>query len=289
MTGAAATTRLTPPDSTPARRLIVNADDFALSPGVTTGILEAHTAGIVTSTSMMVRCPGWHDGVSRVRATPRLGVGLHFNLLVGAPLTLAPSLTRPNGDFLSLGGLALSSVINALSTNEIAAECEAQLAALKDAGIRVTHIDSHRHTHALPVVCRAVAAVATAHRLPLRRPVETRQVARGNFGGRFRAGLVARSWRLAARGGPAVRAPDHIAGLSLRGGPAFAADLARLVDTLPEGTTELVVHPGYADRALKTVDGYTAAREIELRALTDPELAARLDRRGVTLIGFGAL
>src|SRR5580704_17043945 len=85
------------------RRLIVNADDFGFTPAVTAGILEAHAAGSVSSTSMMVRCPGWDDGVRHARATTTLGVGLHLNLLVGAPLARVPSLTDPRtGRFLPL-------------------------------------------------------------------------------------------------------------------------------------------------------------------------------------------
>ncbi len=271
------------------RRLIVNADDFALSPGVTDGILQAHAAGTVTATSMMVHCPGWDDGVRRIQAAPTLDVGLHFNLLVGAPLTNAPSLTGLGGGFAPLRTLVRRAFLGTVRATEVAAECEAQLAALRDAGVRVTHIDSHRHAHALPVIRDAVARVAAGHGLALRRPVESRRFSRGNGAGRARSALVAWAWRVASAGGAPVRTPDYCAGLSLRGGPDFAAGLARIVDTLAPGTTELVVHPGCPDDVLARVDGYTAGRASELRALTDPGLLRRLRERGVALVDFGDL
>ncbi|HEX8725014.1 MAG TPA: ChbG/HpnK family deacetylase [Gemmatimonadaceae bacterium] len=275
-----------PSGASHTRRLIVSADDFALSPAVTDGILRAHAAGVVTATSMMVRCPGWDDGVRRALATPTLDVGLHLNLLVGSPLARAPSLTGRDGAFLSLAALARRALLGRVRMGEVAAECEAQLAALGEAGIRVTHIDSHRHTHALPAVCAAVARVAAAHRLVLRRPVEPGRLRLGAGAGRLRSALVAWSWRAASAGIPSVTMPDHCAGLSLRGGPDFAASLAGVVDALPFGTTELVVHPGSVDDALARVDGYTAGRESELRALTDAALRDRLRERGVDLVSF---
>ncbi len=271
------------------RRLIVNADDYGLTPGVSSGILDAHAAGFVTSTSMMVRCVGWEDGVARLRSAPGLGVGLHFNLLVGAPLAAAPSLRGPSGAFLSLGALARRALSGGVRARDVAAECEAQLAALAGAGIRPTHIDSHRHTHALPVVHAAVARVAAARGLPLRRPVESALRFGAHPIGQGRRALIVWSWRVSSAGAPPIRAPDRFIGMSLQGGRHFAARLARVLDTLRAGTTELMVHPGRVDDALLGLDGYTWAREGERSALVDPALAGRVRRLGIALVHFGAL
>ncbi|MGA9837661.1 MAG: ChbG/HpnK family deacetylase [Gemmatimonadaceae bacterium] len=268
---------------------MVNADDFGLSPAVTAGILEAHAAGTVSSTSMMVHCPGWDDAAARARATSTLGVGLHFNLLLGTPLTAAASLRRPTGEFLSLGALARRALRGALRTDDIVAECEAQLAALAGAGIRVTHIDSHRHTHALPVVHGAVARVAVAHGLPLRRPVESPLRFGGDPAGQVRGALVAWSWRLSSIGAPPTHAPDHFIGMSLQGRRRFASRLAHVLGSLPCGTSELMVHPGRVDAALAAIDGYTWPRERERAALTDPALVALFQRFEIALVDFSAL
>lgn len=269
------------------KRLIINADDFGLSPAVTSGILETHAAGAVTSSSMMVQCAGWAHGVQQARATPALGIGLHFNLLVGSPLTAAPSLTdRTSGCFPSLVALVSRALAGVLDRDEVVAECEAQLSAVRDAGIPVTHIDSHRHVHAVPYVRRAIAAVAARYGLPLRRPVESARWFPADIGSRAHRALVAWSWRLSSPGAQATRAADHFVGISLQGGTRFAERLTALLDALPDGTTELMVHPGRVDDALRAADGYTAPREIELAALTSPAVIARLRRGDFTCIGF---
>ena len=272
------------------QRLIINADDFALSPGVTAGILEAHAAGTVTSTSMMVHCPGWDDGVRQARATTSLGVGLHFNLLVGTPLTRAASLTDSRtGRFPAFGSFMRRVLRLAIDGSEVAAECEAQLAALRESGIVITHIDSHRHTHAMPVIRGAVASVAARHGLPLRRPVESARRFPNDIGSQVHRSLIAWSWRITSGGAARTRAPDHFIGVSMQGGARFGEQFVAVLDALPAGTTEMMVHPGRVDDALRAADSYTQQRERELEALLSPTLRQRLRRGDIGLIGFGAL
>ena len=272
------------------RRLIVNADDFGFTPAVTAGILEAHAAGSVSSTSMMVRCAGWEDGVRNARATPALGVGLHLNLIAGTPLARVPSLTDPrSGRYFSLATIVRKALLGRIDRDEVVAECHAQLEALRDAGIRVTHVDSHRHTHALPVIRRAVASVAAGLGLPLRRPVESPWAISGGVAARLRRGAIGISWRAASIGAPRTRAADHFIGLSMQGSARFAERFAAAVIALAAGTTEIMVHPGRVDDALRSADGYTWQRERELAALVSPALRERLRRGDLTLIGFGAL
>ncbi|HEU4990620.1 MAG TPA: ChbG/HpnK family deacetylase [Gemmatimonadaceae bacterium] len=267
-------------------RLIINADDFAFTPGVTAGILDAHAAGTVTSTSMMVGCPGWEDGVRRARATPRLDVGLHFNLLVGRPFTNAASLRGPAGEFLTLAALVRRALLGRVRAREVEAECEAQLAALRDAGVAVSHIDSHRHVHALPGIASAVARVADAHALALRHPLEWSPHRAALAPSRMRGALVGAAWHVASRAAPATRAPDHFVGPLLQGDRGFAARLLNLLDRLPPGVTELMVHPGRVDRVLETVDSYTWQREREREALTEGALVERLRRGDLALADF---
>jgi predicted glycoside hydrolase/deacetylase ChbG (UPF0249 family) len=272
------------------RRLIVNADDFGFTPAVTDGILEAHAAGAVTSTSMMVHCAGWDDGVRQARATPALGVGLHLNLLVGVPLAAVPSLTDArSGCYVPLATMVRRALLGRIDAGEVTAECEAQLAALGEAGIPCTHIDSHRHVHALPVIRRAVAAVASGRGLPLRRPVESHFRAAGGLASQIHRGLIGVSWRVTSIGAPRTRAADHFIGVSMQGADRFARQLASAIDGLSSGTTEIMVHPGRVDDALVAIDGYTWQRERELAALVSPLLCERLRRDDLTLIGFRAL
>jgi predicted glycoside hydrolase/deacetylase ChbG (UPF0249 family) len=272
------------------RRLIVNADDFGFTPGVTAGILEAHAAGTVGSTSMMVHCPGWEDGVRQARATPALDIGLHVNLLVGRPIVAARSLTDPrSGLFLSLGAIVRRALLGALDAGEIEAEATAQLDMLARAGIRCTHVDSHRHTHALPVVRGAVARVARRAGLPLRRPVESHLHVAGGMASQLHRAVIGAAWRVTSVGAPRTRSTDHFGGVSTQGARDFAGDFLRTVDALSRGTTEIMVHPGHADDALMAIDGYTHQRERELAALTSPAVRERLRREDLTVIAFSQL
>jgi predicted glycoside hydrolase/deacetylase ChbG (UPF0249 family) len=272
------------------RRLIVNADDFGFTPAVTAGILEAHAAGSVSSTSMMVQCAGWEDGVRHARATAALGVGLHLNLLVGAPLARVPSLTDSRtGRYHSLASIIRNALLGRIERDEVVAECQAQLAALRDAGIRVTHLDSHRHTHALPVIRRAVASVAAGLGLPLRRPVESHWANAGGVASHLRRGVLGIAWRATSIGAPRTRAADHFVGVSMQGSARFAERFTAALASLAAGTTEIMVHPGRVDDALRSVDGYTWQRERELAALVSPGLRERLRRGDLALIGFSAL
>ena len=171
----------------------------------------------------------------------------------------------------------------------LAAECEAQLVALRESGIVVTHIDSHRHTHAMPGIRSAVAAVAARHGLPLRRPVESARRFPNDLVSQVHRGLIAWSWRITSGGAAPTRAPDHFIGVSMQGGERFGEQFASVLDALPEGSTEMMVHPGRVDDALRSSDGYTQQRERELEALLSPALGQRLRRGDISLIGFAAL
>lgn len=274
----------------PRTRLIVNADDFGISPAVTAGILEAHAAGTVSSTSMMVNCPGWDDACQRARATPTLGVGLHLNLLVGAPIVAGVTLVnRRTGRFLSLGAMVRRALAGQLDASEVEAECEEQIRAIESIGVRLTHIDSHRHTHALPVIRRAVARVAQRRGLPLRRPIESHRRFPNDIVSQLHRGVIGWSWRLTTIGAAPTRAPEHFIGVSMQGGERFESQLTQVLDHLPAGSVEMMVHPGRVDASLESVDGYTWQRERELTALLSPAVRERLLAADVRLIHFGDL
>ena len=270
------------------RRLIINADDFGLTPGVTRGIVEAMAHGVVTSASVMVNMPGWDDAAERLRDASDDGAyGLHLNLVAGRPLTDAPSLVdRRTGAFHTISQFVLRAVAGALHHDDIATECAAQLERLRSTGIRVTHADSHRHVHVLPIVASAIAPVVAG--LPLRRPNEALTRNPGALGASIKKLVVLAALGGRTQAGQRDRAADHFVGLSLQGSPRFGERLAQLVSTLPNGTTELMVHPGYADSSLAEVDEYTKPREHELRSLMAPAWRTRLRSAGVTLTRFEA-
>jgi predicted glycoside hydrolase/deacetylase ChbG (UPF0249 family) len=285
MTGGAAT---------PERpRLIINADDFGYSAGVTRGIIEAHAAGSVTSTSMMANGVDWENAVRLARANRKLDVGIHLNLVQGRPLLRVPSLTDPRtGEFYPLGAFARRAMLGRIDADELEAETLAQIARVRGAGIAVTHLDSHRHAHAMPGIFPVVARVASevgirVVRIP-REPlgINPMDVAATSRKIVLRVALAASHALLLA---PPLMATDHFRGISLQGGTHFAKRLGRALDTLEPGSTELMVHPGHVDEALAAQDPYTLPREKELAELTSAGVRERLKRGDIELVSFAAL
>ncbi|HVH09803.1 MAG TPA: ChbG/HpnK family deacetylase [Gemmatimonadales bacterium] len=271
----------------------MNADDFGLSPGVNDGILEAHAAGTVSSISMLVNAPGWEHGLAALRQMSRPpGVGLHLNLTAGEPVGEPRLAEGPTGRFPGLVRLLARALARQIDPAHIAQECAAQLARLRAVGLPVTHIDSHRHVHALPGILEAVVETARAHQVPfLRVPVERGElgVAAGGARAWGKRRVLAWSWRLAVAGVSLPRHPDHFRGLGLQGERDFLSRLLALLEHLQPGTTELMVHPGRPDLTLAAWDGYVSPRATELAALTSSRVRERLGRGDLALTNFAAL
>ena len=273
------------------RLLVVNADDLGFAPGVDRGIIEAHDAGTLSSASMMVNTPAFAEAVSLAISRPALGVGLHLNLVSGRPLTDAPSLVNARtGEFHPLGELARRAVTGRVRASEVRRECDAQLRALAAAGIVPTHLDSHRHAHALPGILPAVAASAYEAglhwvRRPLDRPVP------GDLAASAKMLVLHAAWRRAlvdvdrAHLPLLARAP-HFRGIALQGAPDVEARLLALLDRLPPGATELMLHPGYDDAVLAAQDPYRREREREVAALRSAAVRERLGRGDIRLTNF---
>jgi len=277
------------------KTLVINADDLGFAPGVNRGILEAHHQGVLSSASMMVNTPAFSAAAEMVHArAPRLGVGLHLNLISGHPLAETATLADPRtGLFFSLGELSRRAIAGRILSSDVRRECDAQLSALRAAGITPTHLDSHRHTHALPGILHAVVASArAAHvpviRRPLDRPTPSDPVASAKML------VIHAAWRAAVR---ALIPPDRalierspaFRGIALQGKPDVQQRLLRLLHRLPEGITELMVHPGYDDAVLAAQDPYRAHRERELAALCSAPVRERLMRGDIRLVRFDEL
>src|ERR1035438_7205740 len=153
-------------------RLIVNADDFGLTPGVNRAIVELHRAGLLTSTTLMAQAAATAEAVDIARSTPSLGVGCHVVLVDGEPVLSPrdeiPSLTnRVDGRFVAslasfLFRLSHEALFPGSLAREIEAETAAQIHLLQSSGVRLTHIDTHKHTHMFPAVLRPVLRAAGA-------------------------------------------------------------------------------------------------------------------------------
>jgi chitin disaccharide deacetylase len=283
------------------RRLIVNADDFGLTPGVNRAIIEAHTRGIVTSATLMANMPAFDEAVELAKAHPRLGIGLHFNLTQGRPLApphLVRSLINPHGEFLGTSTkLAGRWAVGQLRSKEVIVELRAQIEALLNAGLTVTHVDSHKHAHALPPIWKILSETLSSYGIQaLRRPHE-----------RLRWGLAFGSPKLFKQSLTATalgwlsannsrRTPAHAVCLTdaffgvAQTGFWSQAWLLNLLAQLPAGTSELMCHPGYDDGELEQAQTrLRASRETELRLLIDPEICVAVTAQNIELVHFGQL
>src|SRR5438876_7434258 len=286
--------------STPSpKQLIINADDFGISRGVNIGIIEAVEAGVVTSASMIVNLPWFADALDRAVSrpsasspspspSPSFSLGVHLNLTLGRPLIAARSLTRrKTGEFYALPALVARASLGLLDASDIFLECQAQIDRMIKAGFPPTHLDSHRHIHLHPAIFPTVARAAASRGISrVRVPCEPMRVNALDWRATLKKVGLLFCRRLSGRIADDNRT-EHFFGISLQGGKTFAKRLFALIQRLPAGTTELMVHPGHADASLAEQDSYTLEREAELSALCSLEFRELLDRYGVTLTSFG--
>jgi hopanoid biosynthesis associated protein HpnK len=280
------------------RRLIVNADDFGLTSGVNRGILKAHAEGIVTSSTLMACGTQFDEAVKLAANHPDLSVGCHVVLVNGLP-TLSPSevaclLSNSGPRFReSIISFALRATTGRLDERQIEAEVAAQIKKLQAAGIRVSHLDSHKHTHMFPVALRGmIRAAKNCGVKAIRNPFEPLVFATsGSWKRQFQLGILRRhrsTFRneLASAG---MVTTDGCIGILATGGLS-AETFQALIRNLPEGTWEFVSHPGYNDADLDKIHTRLRdSREKELAILTSPDLKKMLDRGGIQLISYGDL
>lgn len=282
------------------RRLIVNADDFGYTSGVNRAIVESHIRGVVTSSTLMANGGAFAEAVALARTVPKLSVGCHVVLIDGEPLVAPeklPSLTASQKFRDGMKTFAARALSGRLAAGEITAEVTAQIRKIQAAGIAVSHVDTHKHTHLFPQILRPVLRAAAecgvravrnpfGPRFPLRsgellakprlwtRYVEVRILRR--FAGTFHEGVQREGFA----------APDGTLGIEVTGTldeKLFQA----IAGSIPEGTWEFVCHPGYNDAELQAAHTrLRESRETELRVLTLPAARDLLSRVGIELISY---
>jgi len=245
------------------RRLIVNADDFGLTPGVSAGILYAHRHGIVTSTTLLVTAAIDAEQLAALRDSG-LGVGIHVNLTLGRPLSGGHSLVDADGRFVRDARHAAARA----DARDVEREVNAQIEKFAYLMRREpTHLDTHHHVGLLPPVTEVVLDAAR------------------------RLGVAVRSQNAPARARAltaGLKTPDHFFGES---GPGAYWSLARTLAhlrALPSGVSEFMAHPGWCDAAL-SYSRYGRQRETEMIGVGTSAARAAASSLGITLCHFGEL
>jgi chitin disaccharide deacetylase len=284
------------------RRLIINADDFGLTAGVNLAIAKSSWCGGITSATIMANAPAFSEAVSLARTMPQLKTGCHVVMIDGkAVASSLPSLTDGRGRFhKSLSDFAVAAVSKRLAAQEIQREAEAQIRKIQSAGITLTHVDSHKHTHMFPQVLRPVLRAAKACGIgavrnpfePLRSwPVRRVAAAPGMWlrtAGVLTFHLFAAEFHRAIRE-EGLRSTDGTVGIAATGRLDQEMLLA-ILRALPEGTWELVCHPGYGDQDLEaTGTRLVESRQVELEALTSELTKQAIGAFGIKLISYADL
>lgn len=245
------------------RALIVNADDFGLTPGVSAGILAAHRHGIVSSTTVLVTADPDTAQLAQAREAG-LGLGLHVNLTHGRPLTHGRSLVDGAGAFVRDPRLAAARA----AAGDLRAEVEAQIERFERlVGQPPTHLDTHHHVGLYEPVREVVLETASRRGLAIRSQ---------DGGMRTRARSAG------------LRTPDHFFGES--GPDAYWSPSRTLAHlrALPPGVSEFMCHPGWFDAGLG-YSRYGRQREVEMAGLGAPASRAAAAALGVRLTHFGRL
>lgn len=282
------------------RQLIVNADDFGFTSGVNRAIIEAHTRGLVTSATLMANGAAFEEAVLSAKSAPNLSIGCHIVLIDGEPLLACekvPSLTRSRRFRDGLKIFAARAIAHTMDSDEISEEAKAQICKIQSAGISVSHVDTHKHTHLFPQILRPLLRAARecgvrairnpfGPRLPLR---SSQLLTRPNLWTRTAEVQILR--RFAGRFRDAVdregfATPDGTLGIEVTG-TLDETLFHAIAQNIPDGTWEFVCHPGYNDAELQAAKTrLRESRETELRVLTLPAAREVLSHQGIELISY---
>ncbi len=278
------------------RSVIINADDFGLSPGVNRGILSAFRDGVVTSTTLLANMAGFEDAVAIARDNPDLPVGIHLSLVWGRPVSdpaRIPTLVDREGRLSrSAGALGVRAMLGRLSVGQMKIEFASQVRKVLDAGLTPTHLDTHKHIHVLPGITAALVSVA--EEFGIRKVRYPRERSPGSRGRRrppssaVKRGVVALLCRRAEAELAGLKTTDHFVGIA-DSGCLDAQTLCFILGNLDEGVTELMCHPGHVDDQMKRYVAHPGRWEAELAALKDSSVRAYTESDSCRLMHFGDL
>lgn len=289
------------------KNLIVNADDLGWTEGVNRGIAEAHGHGIVTSASLLANGAAFVSGVELALSREGLGVGVHLNLSNGAPVApreLVTTLLNDAGEFA--GGpesILVKLARRALQLQEVEEEWDAQITRVREFGITPTHLDGHKHVQMLPGLFEIALRLAKRHDIGAIRVSHEESSLRSalSAGENQHAGQVliqgvqARGLKLLAHDAreqaerAGIATADYFCGIA-QTGELTREGLACLLRGLPDGTTELMCHPGFMDDELrKSNTRLQDSRRIEVEILTDKGIRNLVAEQGIRLIDYAFL
>ncbi len=280
------------------KQLIVNADDFGLHEQINKGIIKGFQDGFITSASLMWSAPAYKNAVTSARENPGLGIGIHLTL-VGS---LAPALPKSevktllDGDGVLLPDyrvFAKRFYSGKIRKDEVEAELRAQIERALASGLNITHLDSHQHLHVFPGILDIVIRLCLKYKIKAVRVPKEDYFFRGGFSAkkRFvaRGGLSFFAARAADRLKDAgILFPDHFFGM-LAGGNLNEKLVKNIILAMPDGTSEIMTHPGIENGELAEKFDWDYHWGEELEAFLSAENKYLLKQQNVALTDFGGL
>ncbi len=256
--------------------VIFSADDFGLTVSVNQAVEQAHLEGALGQASLMVAAPEAHDAVGRARRLPRLHTGLHLVLVDGDSLlghAALPTITTPDGKFRqNQTALGFQYFVSPAARRELAAEIRAQFSAYHATGLTLHHADAHKHMHMHPTVAGLMIRIGREFGLKrLRVPAEPPAILKACGASPSLGDYALYGWSELLRAkcrSTGLAAPDHVFGIHWSG-HMTTARVARLLQNLPTGNSEIYFHPAaFPDPILqKLMPDYE--HESELKTLLD--------------------
>lgn len=275
--------------------VIVNADDFGFSAGVTDAIIDSHRRGILTSTTLMCTMPDAERAASMAKELPGLGVGIHLCLTQGTPksphvkLIASPSIHGRSASLdQSVPSLIRKVQFSRAARDEALQEWRAQIEWALAAGIKPTHLDSHKHIHHWPALGKIAIELAKQYNIGAircAREIRLDDLACG-MGYRVLSRLAGRLSCAAEAAG--IATTDWFYGLAATGNFSEEHWLA-IIKKLPAGIGEIMVHPGRVDGLTMGSTRLVSQRELEWRGITAPAVVRRLRDHGIELKNYSHL
>jgi hopanoid biosynthesis associated protein HpnK len=281
------------------RRLIVNGDDFGISREVNDAVVLGYRCGVLTSTSLMASGEAFDHAVALAKENPGLAVGLHVTCANGRPVLppeTIPHVVEKSGNFPDDPGLAgLRYFFHPGARKEIFREIGAQFEKFARSGLKFSHVDSHCHIHVHPVILEGIIQSAEAYGIRrIRVPADSFFSALPFLPSPVKAAGYALVFKLLTRrmkrilGKRGFIFPRTVYGNLLTGKMSLEYVFS-LLDRLPNGTSELYLHPALPGRSVEKVDARRLQRFREFSILIQPEVRSKMARLGVSLSTYSDL
>ena len=280
------------------KRIIINADDFGLCEPVNKAVAQAHTAGVLTSATIMANMPAADEAVEIARKLPGLGVGVHLNLSEGAPVSEDGSiacLLNSDGDFtLSVFKLSVLSIAGHKIRNAIRTELAAQIQWVLDKGLTPTHLDSHMHIHTLPTIFPIVCELARRFKIgAIRFTFEPKELCRMPWplpaeGGRQNAARTRIMAKINRLQDSRFLKTDALLGIAHKGKIDVSFFKALALYSSAQ-TAEVMTHPGLADTAGPDETKLQHQQRLELEALCSERTKQYFTDAAIKLLHYGNL